>query len=52
MQAKIAGVHAKENKADAIGVATMVGAVEEAGLEMDVLVLLGGSIITNVCFMV
>ena len=52
MQAKIAGEDAKKYKANAIGVALMVGAVEEAGLEMDVLVLLGGSIITNVCFMV
>ena len=49
MEAKIAGVHAKENKANAIGVALMVGAVEKAGLEMDVMVLLGGLLITNVC---
>ena len=49
MEAKIAGLNAKNNKANAIGVALMVGAVEIVGLEMDVMVLLGGLLITNVC---
>ena len=49
MEAKIAGVDAIQNKANAIGVALMVGAVEKVGLEMDVMALLGGLLITNVC---
>ena len=49
MEAKIAGLDAIHNKANAIGVALMVGAVEIVGLEMDVMVLLGGLLITNVC---
>ena len=49
MQAKIAGLDAIHNKANAIFVAPMVGAVEEVGLEMDVMALLGGLLITNVC---
>ena len=50
MEAKIAGLNAKTNKANAIGVVLMVGAVEKVGLlEMDVMVLLGGLLITNVC---
>ena len=43
MEAKIAGLDAIHNKANALGVALMVGAVEKVGLEMDVMVLLGGS---------
>ena len=48
MVAKIAimDVH---NKASAIGVALTVGAVEKVGLEMDVMALLGGLLITNAC---
>ena len=50
MEAKIAGLDAGINKANAIGVALMVGAVEKIGLlEMDVMVLLGGLTITYVC---
>ena len=49
MEAKIAGMDAIHNKANAIGVALMVGAVEKVGLEMDVMALLGGLLITNVC---
>ena len=41
MEAKIAGLDAIHNKANAIGVALMVGAVEKVGLEMDVMALLG-----------
>ena len=49
METKIAGMDAMHNKANAIGVALMVGAVERVGLEMDVMALLGGLLITNVC---
>ena len=49
MEAKIAGLDAIHNKANALGVALMVGAVEKVGLEMDVMVLLGGLMITFVC---
>ena len=49
MEAKIAGINAIHNKANALGVALMVGAVEKVGLEMDVMVLLGGLINTFVC---
>ena len=49
MEANIAGLDAIHNKANALGVALMVGVVEKAGLEMDVMVLLGGLIITFVC---
>ena len=49
MEAKIAGLDAIHNKANALGVALMVGAVEKVGLEMDVMVLLGGLINTFVC---
>ena len=49
MEAKIAGVDAIHNKANALGVALMVGAVEKVGLEMDVMALLGGLINTFVC---
>ena len=50
MEAKIAGLDANNNKANAICVVLMVGAVEKVGLlEMDVMVLLGGLLITNVC---
>ena len=49
MKAKIAGMNAIHKKANAIGVALMVGAVEKVGLEMDVMALLGGLLITNVC---
>ena len=49
MEAKIAGLDANNNKANAMCVALMVGAVEKVGLEMDVMVLLGGLLITNVC---
>jgi hypothetical protein len=49
MEAKIAGLDAIHNKADVLGVALMVGAVEKVGLEMDVMVLLGGLITTFVC---
>ena len=55
MEAKIAGLDAIHNKASANGVALMVGAVEKVlvldwtGLEMDVMALLGGLLITNVC---
>ena len=49
MEAKIAGLDAIHNKANALGVALMVGAVEKVGLEMDVMALLGGLLITNVC---
>ena len=50
MEAKIAGLDAIHNKANALGVALMVGAVEKVGLlEMDVMVLLGGIINTFVC---
>ena len=49
MEANIAGLDAIHNKANAIGVAPMVGAVEKVGLEMDVMALLGGLLITNVC---
>ena len=48
MKAKIAGMNAIHKKANAIGVALMVGAVEKVGLEMDVMALLGGLLITNV----
>ena len=48
MEAKIAGLDAIHNKANALGVALMVGAVEKVGLEMDVMVFLGGLLITNV----
>ena len=49
MEAKIAGIDAIHKKANAIGVALLVGAVEKVGLEMDVMALLGGLLITNVC---
>ena len=49
METKIAGMDAMHNKANAIGAALMVGAVERVGLEMDVMVLLGDLIITFVC---
>ena len=49
MEAKIAGLDAIHNKANALGAALMVGAVEKIGLEMDVMVLLGGIINTFVC---
>ena len=49
MEAKIAGLDAIHNKANALGVALMVGAVEKVGLEMDVMALLGGLINTFVC---
>ena len=49
IEAKIAGMNAIHNKANAIGVALMVGAVGKVGLEMDVMALLGGLLITNVC---
>merc|ERR1711971_49075 len=49
MEANIAGLDAIHNKANALGVALMVGAVKKVGLEMDVMVLLGGLIITFVC---
>ena len=48
MEAKIAGLDAINNKANAIGVALMVGAVKKVGLEMDVMAILGGLLITNV----
>ena len=49
MEAKIAGLNAMNNKANALGVGLMVGAVKQVGLEMDVILLLGGLINTNVC---
>ena len=49
METKIAGMDAMHNKANAIGGALMVGAVERVGLEMDVMAHLGGLLITNVC---
>ena len=49
MEAKIAGLDAINNKANAIGVALMVGAVKKVGPEMDVMAILGGLLITNVC---
>ena len=49
MEAKIAGMDAENNKANALGVALMVGVVEKVGLDMDVMVLLGDLIITFVC---
>ena len=49
MEAKIAGLDAIHNKGNVLGVALMVGAVKKVGLEMDVMVLLGGLIITFVC---
>ena len=49
METKIAGMDAMHNKANAIGAALMVGAVERVGLEMDVMAQLGGLLITNVC---
>ena len=49
METKIAGMDAVHNKANAIGAALMVGAVERVGLEMDVMAHLGGLLITNVC---
>ena len=49
MAAQIAGLDAIINKANVIGVALMVGAVEKVGLEMDVMALLGGLLIINVC---
>ena len=49
MEAKIAGLDAIRNKANALGVALMVGVVEKVGLDMDVMVLLGDLIITFVC---
>ena len=49
MEAKIAGINAIHNKANALGVALMVGAVEKVGLEMDVMALLGCLINTFVC---
>ena len=48
MEAKIAGMDAIFKKANAIGVALMVGVVEKVGLEMDVMALLGG-LGTDVC---
>ena len=48
MEANIAGLDAIHNKANALGVALMVGAVEKIGLEMDVMAQLGG-LVTNVC---
>ena len=49
METKIAGMDAMHNEANAIGGALMVGAVERVRLEMDVMALLGGLLITNVC---
>ena len=48
MEVKIAGINAITKKANANGVALMVCAVEKVGLEMDVMALLGGLLITNV----
>ena len=52
MEAKNAGLQPQSmdaiDKANAIGVAPMVGAVEKVGLEMDVMALLGGLLITSV----
>ena len=48
METKIAGMDAMHNKANAIGAALMVGAVERVGLEMDVMAHLGGLPNTNV----
>ena len=52
MEAKIAGLDAIHNKASATGVALMVGVVGKTfptTLKMDVMALLGGLLITNVC---
>ena len=47
MEAKIAGLDAIHNKANAIGVAPLVGAVEKVGLEMDVMAL-GRGLLINI----
>ena len=47
MVAKNAIVNAIHNKASAIGAVLMVGAVEKIGLEMDVMVLSEGQVVTN-----
>ena len=47
MVAKNAIMNANNVKASAIGAVLMVGAVEKIGLEMDVMVLLEGLVITN-----
>ena len=52
MEAEIAGLDAIHNKASATGVALMVGVVGKTfptTLKMDVMALLGGLLITNVC---
>ena len=47
MEAKIAGMDAIYNKANAHGVAKMVGAVEKIGLEVDVMAL-GRGLLINI----